>query len=194
MTSPLSFLKRLWPWTPSRRSPTRRPMDFASPVVPPPETAAPEAEAVLADKTTIIGAPLTETHQVEPENVVEPQLERLEGKIADAVNDKEEEEEEEDDPGEEAFVEDTDQLGEAVSSARMAIERALPETLRLRRAESLAEAMIGEHRIYLSDPTGPGSLAEALNTLVQQGRVTAKFQDDGEVGAFILYRAGAREV
>lgn len=190
MTSPLSFLKRLWPWIRSCRSPTRRPMDFASPVVPIPETAAPEAEAVLADETTIIGAPLTETHQIEPENVVEPQLERLEGKIADAVNDKEDE----DDPDEEAFVEDTDQLGEAVSSARMAIERALAETLRLRRAESLAEAMIGEHRIYLSDPTGPGSLAEALNTLVQQGRVTAEFQDDGEVGAFILYRAGVGEV
>ncbi|HEX9325713.1 MAG TPA: hypothetical protein VF915_04300, partial [Reyranella sp.] len=34
-----------------------------------------------------------------------------------------------------------------------------------RRAEARAEALRGEHQIYLSMAAGPGSLAEALNDL-----------------------------
>jgi hypothetical protein len=202
MTSLLSFLKRLWPWTRPRRSPARPPMDFAGPEVPVPETAAPEAEveAGAADETDVVRPVLVEPPHAELENVVETPPEPREQEIAEAVNDNQESEEEEDedahDPDEEVFVEDADQLDGAVSPARLAIERDLAEALRLRRAGSQAHALIGEHRIYLSDPTGPGSLAEALNTLVQQGQVTAEFLDDGEAGAFILYRpadSGVRE-
>ncbi len=199
MTSLLSFLKRLWPWTRPRRSPARRPMDFAGPEVTIPETAALEAEAGTVNETDVVEPALVEPRHAELENVVEPQLEPREEEIAEAVNDNEEDEENEEnedahDPDEEVFVEDTDELGEAVSPARMAIERDLAEALRLRRDESLADAMIGEHRIYLSDPTGPGSLAEALNVLVQQDLVTAEFQDDGEAGALILYRPADKGV
>ena len=201
MTSLLSFLKRLWPWTRPRRSPARPPMDFAGPEVPVAETAPPEGEpeAGAADETDVVRPVLAEPRHAELENVVKTPPEPREEQIAEAVNDNQEEEEEDEDahdPDEEVFVEDADQLGGAVSPARLAIERSLAEALRLRRAGSLAEALIGEHRIYLSDPTGPGSLAEAFNTLVQQGQVTAEFLDDGEAGAFILYRpadSGVRE-
>lgn len=57
-----------------------------------------------------------------------------------------------------------------------------------RRAAARAEALSGEHRIYLSDTPGPGSLAEALNLLVEEGRVVAEFCEDGEHGPHLLYR------
>ena len=38
-------------------------------------------------------------------------------------------------------------------------------------------SLSGEHRIFLTETGGPGSLAEALNRLVQEGRVTARFEE-----------------
>ena len=60
--------------------------------------------------------------------------------------------------------------------------------LEQRRSEARAEALAGEHRIYLSMPAGPGSLAEALNQLSTEGMVEAEFVDDGQGEPHILYR------
>lgn len=56
------------------------------------------------------------------------------------------------------------------------------------RAGARAEALGGEHRIYLSSPAGPGSLAEALNLLLGEGAVEAQFVDESDEGPYILYR------
>jgi hypothetical protein len=49
------------------------------------------------------------------------------------------------------------------------------------RAEARVLALSGEHRVLLSDVAGPGTLAEALNRLLQEGKVTAEFRDpEGE--------------
>jgi hypothetical protein len=73
-----------------------------------------------------------------------------------------------------------------------AIERHRDRELERRRAEAVETALSGEHRIFLNDTAGPGTLAEALNRLVREGRVTAEFQDgdreDGEAQPHILYR------
>jgi hypothetical protein len=55
------------------------------------------------------------------------------------------------------------------------------------RLAARAEALQGEHRIYISTVAGPGSLAEALNTLLAEGLVTAQFIDQGQEESFILY-------
>jgi hypothetical protein len=57
-----------------------------------------------------------------------------------------------------------------------------------RRADARANAFVGEHRIYLSMPAGPGSLAEALAGLSGEGMVDAEFVDDGQGEPHILYR------
>lgn len=56
------------------------------------------------------------------------------------------------------------------------------------RAEARAEALSGEHRIHLSSPAGPGTLAEALNLLLEEGLVEAQFVETGEDAPYILYR------
>ena len=56
------------------------------------------------------------------------------------------------------------------------------------RAQARADALLGEHRVYLSSPAGPGSLAEALNLLLGEGAVEAQFVDEAEEGPYILYR------
>lgn len=56
------------------------------------------------------------------------------------------------------------------------------------RAQARIEALLGEHRVYLSSPAGPGSLAEALNLLLGEGSVEAQFVDEAEEGPYILYR------
>jgi len=62
------------------------------------------------------------------------------------------------------------------------------EEIALARQDARAEASKGEHKIYLTDPAGPGSLAEALSLLRQEGRVAADFRDDGLEEPYILYR------
>jgi hypothetical protein len=57
-----------------------------------------------------------------------------------------------------------------------------------RRAEAMAVALTGEHRVFLADSPGPGTLAEALNLLAQQGKVVAEFRDDADDGPYLLYR------
>lgn len=75
-----------------------------------------------------------------------------------------------------------------VSPIRPTEETLSAEDLAIRRAASRAAALIGEHKIYFSDTAGPGTLAEALNQLLQEGRVTAEFRDEGGEDAHLLYR------
>ena len=56
------------------------------------------------------------------------------------------------------------------------------------RQDARAKASTGEHKIYLTDPAGPGSLAEALSLLLEEGQVAADFHDDGLDEPYILYR------
>lgn len=60
--------------------------------------------------------------------------------------------------------------------------------LEQRRAQALATAQVGEHKIPLTSLAGPGTLAEALNRLLQEGRVTAQYRDDGDEEPHIIYR------
>ena len=56
------------------------------------------------------------------------------------------------------------------------------------RQDARAKASTGEHKIYLTDPAGPGSLAEALSLLLEEGQVAADFHDDGLDEPYILHR------
>jgi hypothetical protein len=80
-----------------------------------------------------------------------------------------------------------------VSDVRPALDALSPEALIALRAAARLEALSGEHKIYFSDPAGPGSLAEALNQLLQEGRVAAEFQDDNGDEAHLLYRPRAAQ-
>ena len=62
------------------------------------------------------------------------------------------------------------------------------EVIAHKRAHALAKAAKDEHRVYLDGQTGPGSMAEALNLLLEEGRVTAEFCDGADQGPYILYR------
>ncbi len=64
----------------------------------------------------------------------------------------------------------------------------LVTNLQAARAYARAQALGAEHRILLSTPAGPGSLAEALNRLLEEGLVQADFFEDGEDGPYMLYR------
>ncbi len=62
------------------------------------------------------------------------------------------------------------------------------EDLEQRRAEALATAQIGEHKISLSGAAGPRTLAEALNRLLLEGRVIAEFCDAADGEPHLIYR------
>jgi hypothetical protein len=92
-------------------------------------------------------------------------------------------------PAESLF--DDDLEAEAPEDAAPADEpqdAAAVEALAALRREARAQALAAERRVFLSDAGGPGSLAEALNDLVQEGRVSAEFVDDPDLGPHILYR------
>jgi hypothetical protein len=65
--------------------------------------------------------------------------------------------------------------------------------VRAMRAKARADALSGEHRLLLSSTAGPGSLAEALNSLVAEGRVEAEFVDDPLDGPAMIFRPIAPE-
>jgi hypothetical protein len=68
------------------------------------------------------------------------------------------------------------------------------EAVTLGRQETLAMALRGEHKIFLSDPAGPGSLAQALNQLLKEGRVIAEFCGDGPEAPHLLYRPAPTDI
>jgi hypothetical protein len=62
-----------------------------------------------------------------------------------------------------------------------------PVDLQTARTQARALALQGEHKIYPSSPSGPGSLAEALAHAFNEGLLNAVFADDGLGEPFILY-------
>ncbi len=60
------------------------------------------------------------------------------------------------------------------------------------RARARVEALSGEHRIALSSPAGPGSLAEALNLLHREGLVQAEYVEEGVEGPHLRYQLSAK--
>jgi hypothetical protein len=68
----------------------------------------------------------------------------------------------------------------------------LPADVEALRRQARADALSGEHKLPLSSPAGPGSLAEALNALMAEGRIEADFVDDPIEGPYMHYRPVAR--
>lgn len=62
-----------------------------------------------------------------------------------------------------------------------------------RREIATREALAGVHKIYLNIPAGPGSLAEALATLLAHGQVTAEFIDPPDDEPHIRYEPVVRK-
>ncbi|MDR3511294.1 MAG: hypothetical protein P4L73_06650 [Caulobacteraceae bacterium] len=172
MASILSFLKGLWPWR--RRS---RPVAPARPVLQlsTPEAAAPTVSEAEAEP------PAPAALQPPPIETTPPPA------LADAL---EIEEWDEDEPDELDGEEDDDPLAPDpfVHADGAALDEPPPDVLQQRRDEARADALGGEHKVYLSDAAGPGTLAEALNQLLQEGRVTAEFCEAGDMGPHLLYR------
>jgi hypothetical protein len=154
------------------------------PLEPPEETLPADPEAAPAEPTEIEPFPPSEADADAEPAAVEFAGE-TDGELADEVEDGLDEDAH--DPDEEVFLEDDGDLEESVPAETLENERRAAEALERRRVESRTMALAGEHRIFLTEVAGPGSLAEALNRLVQEGLVTAEFQDDGEA-SYLLYR------
>jgi hypothetical protein len=79
------------------------------------------------------------------------------------------------------------ELATALGIIDRGLEPARDPALEVRRQESRSVAMAGEHSIYLSDSAGPGSLAEALNRLLQEARVTVVYGEDDDQRPYLRY-------
>lgn len=102
---------------------------------------------------------------------------------AEADADEEDEEDEWADEEVEAFDDEPDPFITGTDAA----ETAEVDVQALRTA-ARAEALSGPHRIYFSNPAGPGTLAEALNLLLEEGLVEAQFVESDDDAPHILYR------
>ena len=171
LRSILSFLSRLWSgWRP--QGPLEGPV--AAPAA---GSAGPAAPGEVADFTEPAPPPAA---------AAAPSVAEIERpKVTPEVD----REPEEDEPGE-ADEEPEDELtpDPFIAEARPAPAEFSTEGLEQRRSEALATAQIGEHKIPPSGHAGPGTLAEALNRLLQEGRVTAEFCDDGNEEPHLTYR------
>ena len=107
---------------------------------------------------------------------------------ADEADDEEEEEPDDLPPDEELDDDDPLAPDPFVSPDAPTIEPLSPDAVSQQRAEAMAVALTGEHRVFLAEAAGPGTLAEALNLLAQQGKVAAEFCDDEAEGPYLLYR------
>ena len=206
MTWLLDLLKRLLPSMWRRKTPPAAVVESVAAQAPVPIPDAIESIAEAEAAVTLAapdGEPPEEPSPDEPEATVEAGTPTEEAAGSNAEDEAAEapppaedltgeafEDEEEDsyDPDEEVDIEDADELAVAPTAAQSRLEREKAQTLRLRRAEARDTALAGEHRIYLADPAGPGTMAEALNALVQEGLVAARFEEDEEAGPYILYR------
>ena len=103
-----------------------------------------------------------------------------------AADEDEDEDEDGDDEGDEPLE---DEMGPDpfVTQVAPVVVPLADREITQERKDARAEAMRCEHRIYISSVAGPGSLAEALNTLLAEGLVTAQFVDQGAENSFILY-------
>ena len=50
------------------------------------------------------------------------------------------------------------------------------------------EALCGEHRVRPTDPSGPGTLAEALTRLEAEGRLTCELGEDADGAPLLVYK------
>ena len=55
------------------------------------------------------------------------------------------------------------------------------------RAAALMDALSGQHKIFVSTPAGPGSLAEALIGLLAEDRVKAELVERPDEEPYLLY-------
>jgi hypothetical protein len=151
----------------------------------------------------IADAPIEAPSPAEPETSAEPSAPILarasdtvvdegdagRGELDQEEGEKEGDDEEADDlPSDE--IDDDDPLipDPFVSPDAPQIEALSPDVIGRQRAAALVEALSGEHRVFLAEPAGPGTLAEALNRLAQEGKVAAEFHDDPDEGPYLLYR------
>lgn len=171
MPSILSFLSRLW-------SGWRRPRPLKGPLE------APEARPVAPDTSNEL--PDLAEPQAPPSAAAAPPVAEIEPPKAIPDDDDEPEE----DQLEEAEDDAEDELApDPFIAALMPTPTEFSsEDLEQRRAEALAAAQVGEHRISLSAVAGPGTLAEALNQLLLEGRVTAEFCDNADEESHLIYR------
>jgi hypothetical protein len=179
------FLKRLWPWGRRRaKRPDPAPPAAAVPEAreePIPAPAPAEPEPMPSAPAPAAAEPPLPIEPVPTAPLIANDLEHWgDGELADEDVDEDLDEDEDlDDPAEpDPFV--------SVDRPPIALEPI--ETLEERRRDARARGLAGEHRVHLSDAAGPGSLAEALNELLEEGRVMAEFREDGEETPYLLYR------
>ena len=212
-----SFLRTLF-GRPRRAEPPPSPPDLGAPAdspadkdvavpiaAPPVESAVGEAPVVEAAivEPVVAEPPLAETPTLAPvpgESVQDEDESEQADEAAPAPAlaeetsplaawEQEEEEEEEEDEWAGAELEALDDDGEDPFITGEAAEPELtPAETQALREQARAEALNGEHRIHLSSPAGPGTLAEALNVLLEEGLVEAQFVETGEDAPYILYR------
>ncbi|WP_158915844.1 hypothetical protein [Caulobacter sp. S45] len=104
----------------------------------------------------------------------------------------EEEEDEDEAAGEDGEEASEDGAGDPfISLVPESAPRKAPALTEMRAAARL-QGLSGEHKIYLFTMAGPGSLAEALIHLLDEGRVIAEFVDRPEEEPHLLYRPKAR--
>jgi len=177
MTSIFAFLKRLFSGRPAPTRPSPMSLDRGEAVV-----ATPAVEPEVAPEPP---APEPPPEPSLPPTPAEPTIDV--GEPAGA--DDEEEEEPDDLPPEEDFEDDDPSAPDPfVSPDAAPIEALSPDAVSQQRAEAMALALTGEHRVFLAESAGPGTLAEALNLLAQQGKVEAAFHEGEDDGPYLLYR------
>jgi hypothetical protein len=122
-----------------------------------------------------------------PPRVEGPEAAALE---ADRPDDESGDDEDAEDEAEEEEPYDDEDVLEPdpfISTDAPAIEALSQDDIGRHRAEARALALSGDHRVLLSDIAGPGTLAEALNRLLQEGKVSAEFHDPEGEEPYLLY-------
>ncbi len=199
MTPLFSFLKSLWSW---RRRPPSRPyapeplaavadVEVRQPGSVEPGVPEPDRPATPDGHAADFGEPAAEpalAAAARGEERGSPAVSPSETAAAEVEDADEEDDAGETEEGEDGDLDDTAGPDPFISLQAAPLERLAPDQVAARRAEARALALNGEHRIFLTDAAGPGTVAEALNLLVEEGRVEAEFQEDGERPPHILYR------
>ncbi len=167
------FFARLFGRPAPRRAPTP---ELDAPVAPTsaePSRVEPRSELAVSPA---LGAAAGEAQVIAAEAGVE-----LVGESAPLAEDEEdvfEEEERAEDAGE-------DGAGGPDLDRKIAMREAAVPYLRQVAEE---EALAGEHRVRPTDPSGPGTLAEALARLEAEGRVQCELGEDADGAPILVYR------
>lgn len=174
MGSMFSFLRTLWPFR-RRQAAHAGLQDPALPLGDRGEDPQPASHPSLSPSLDTVSSPLG----LEVPSALDPASDD-----DDEVFGAEGEDEEEDDDGDNVSAPDpfvTSQGSDEPTFLSV-------EEIAHARQDARAKASTGEHKIYLTDPAGPGSLAEALSLLLEEGQVAADFHDDGLDEPYILHR------